>query len=182
MYGLAWEYGLREEALLAAKETLKSPMSIPDFEDKPDIIPGAALGELWRYRQRVRDKLDVALGSTDSEAYQSLVVLDCVDMGDYNLPRWLDDYLDSVVGDLTCLDISAFHLALSSHTSASEACRHCKSITGETIRKFWSALMALYRECIRKVSSTALNVIRDESHITHRLNHISHSRKGKCPL
>ena len=184
VYVLAWKYGLHEEALLAAKETLKRPMTIRDLEDKLDFMPGAALGELWRYRQRVRGNFDTTLGPdfSESEVYQTLVGLDCVNMGDYHIPRWLSDYFDSVKGDLACLDITTLHFALSSHTSAYEACRHCKSITGETTRKLWTALTAVFRESIRRVSPTILNVKRDELHLIRRLNWISHSHSGKCTL
>ncbi|KAF8263843.1 hypothetical protein EI94DRAFT_552924 [Lactarius quietus] len=43
VYSLAWEYGLPEETLLAAKETLRSPMTINTYEDKLDFISTPAL-------------------------------------------------------------------------------------------------------------------------------------------
>ncbi|KAH9058221.1 hypothetical protein EDB87DRAFT_943481 [Lactarius vividus] len=60
VYSLAHEYGLLEEACQAAEETLKSPMTIQSFGDKLDIIHGAALSDLWKYRQQVLANIKTA--------------------------------------------------------------------------------------------------------------------------
>jgi len=188
VYSLAWKYGLLDEALLAAKETLKRPMTIHDFEDKLDIIPGAALGELWKYRQRVLDnfKEGVAAEFSRSEIFPTLTVLDCVEICEYDIPLWIFRYLVSVAKDTACFDITTFHLTLSSHISppgtSSENCEYCKSIPSETIRELWTTLTAIFHGSIRKVSSTTLNAIHDGSHLIHRLDQSSHSHNGKCAL
>ncbi|KAH9039989.1 hypothetical protein EDB84DRAFT_1476754 [Lactarius hengduanensis] len=183
VYSLAWEHGLLEEALLAAEDLLKRPMTIPEFEIDLGGIPGAALGELWAYRKRVLENFIQNLGPDFYICiYQSSDVLNCVEMSQNNIPLWLDLYLDSVTKDPACLDITTFHLTLSAHISppgtSSDYCKHCKSIPGETIRKFWTALMAVFRDSIRKVSSTTLNVIRDKSQLFRRPDRISHSHKS----
>ncbi|KAH9162355.1 hypothetical protein EDB89DRAFT_2026160, partial [Lactarius sanguifluus] len=156
VYTLAWDLKLLEEALLAAEETLKSPMTIHVFEDKLNIISCAALGELWKYRQRVLSNLDLGLG-TDFYIYQSSNFPNCVEISENSIPLWLDHYLDSVMEDPACLDITTFHLTLSSHISppgaSSDNCEHCKSIPGENIRKFWTALVAVFHESVRKAES-----------------------------
>ena len=157
VYILAWKYGLHEEALLAAEETLKRPMTICHLEEQLEFIPIAALVELWRYRQRVSGSLGATLSTGhffDSETYKISAVFECVKVSKSKIPQWLNHYLDTVVEDPACFDITNFHLALSSHTSASEACGRCKSITGETIRKLWTALTAVFRKSIRRVSFT----------------------------
>ena len=53
IYALAQKYGLRQEALQTARTISKYPMTIEDF-DKPDIMPGASLYELWKYHEKVR--------------------------------------------------------------------------------------------------------------------------------
>lgn len=161
VYSLAWKYGLVEEALLAAKETLKMPMTIRDFEDKLDIIPGVALAELWNYRERVLDNVWERLGSesnyySESEVYRISTTLNCVRVVE-NTPMWLIAYIDHVIENTDGHDITTFHLFLSSHISpsdsSSEPCHHCKSIPSETIRKLWIALTAVFLECIAKVST-----------------------------
>jgi hypothetical protein len=60
VYTLAQIYGLRTEALQAAKSTLSfSNLAIKDLylNGALDIMPGASLHELWKYHQRVRSKL-----------------------------------------------------------------------------------------------------------------------------
>ncbi|KAH9174316.1 hypothetical protein EDB89DRAFT_564870 [Lactarius sanguifluus] len=61
VYSLAWKYGLLEEALRAAEETLKTPMTIDNFEDKLNIIPVPALCGLWSYHVQVLDNLNSRL-------------------------------------------------------------------------------------------------------------------------
>jgi hypothetical protein len=158
VYSLARKYGLLKEALEAAEETLKSPMTIRDLEDKLGIVPSVALYELWQYRQRVLEDLNGSLKSFESEVYQILsgADLDCVEIDEDNeLPAWLDRYLDSVLEDPACVDLTTFHLALSSHVSVmgDDCCEYCSSISSETISEFWTALTAAVRESTRKVSS-----------------------------
>ena len=157
VYSLAWKYGLLEEALQAAEDTLKMSMTLPDFEDKADIMPGAALSELWKYHQRVVDSVTVSLGTEfeKSEIWPISAVLECEEKNN-DIPAWLDSYLDCVVEDPAYFDITTFHLTLSSHISppetASVFCKYCKSTSGETIRKLWSALTAVFHGSIKKVS------------------------------
>ncbi|KAI9436795.1 hypothetical protein BJY52DRAFT_1327715 [Lactarius psammicola] len=170
VYCLAWNYGLLQETLEAAEVTLKSPMTIQDFEDKLDIMSGVTLYELWKYRQRVLQNLHVGLNTTEffnSEVYQILsdADLECVEFSGYlehpGIPLWLNEYLESVAEDPTRVDLTTFHLALSSHVSStgtgmgtlSGGCRHCTSIPGKTIREFWTALTSFVCESIRKAQS-----------------------------
>ena len=149
IYSLARNHGLLQETLGAAEETLKSPMTIQDLEDKFDIMPSVALYELWQYRQQVLECLEL------SEVCQIMSNLDCVEISEFrDIPLWLDQYLDTVVQDPACVDLTTFHLALSSHISLQdpECCDHCTSISSETISEFWTALTAAFRESTRTVS------------------------------
>ncbi|KAH9174323.1 hypothetical protein EDB89DRAFT_1849101 [Lactarius sanguifluus] len=162
VYSLAWKYGLLKETLEAAEATLKYPMTIQDFEYELDIMPGVALYELWKYRQRVLENLAVSLSAEyfDSEVYFILcgADLDCVERSEYadynpDIPLWLDQYLDSVLEDPACVNLTTFHLALSSHVSPmGECCEECPSIPRKIICDFWDALTSVVRECARKVS------------------------------
>ncbi|KAH9018787.1 hypothetical protein EDB83DRAFT_2679649 [Lactarius deliciosus] len=176
----AHKYGLLEETRQAAEETLKSPMTIQDFEDKLDIMPGATLSSLWKYRQRVLANLAVSLHEEfyESELGQILVGLDCVETasqgadttnqdanttnqdantGTNKIPRWVDTYLNDIEDDLANHNLTTFHLALSSHVSSmGNGCEHCVSIPGKTICDIWAALTAVVHKSIRKATSGIL--------------------------
>ena len=64
VYSLAQKYGLRHEALNAARSTLSfSTLTIKDLyrNNKLSMMPGDALHELWKYHQRVRSNLSLGL-------------------------------------------------------------------------------------------------------------------------
>ncbi|KAH9020954.1 hypothetical protein EDB85DRAFT_2152720 [Lactarius pseudohatsudake] len=179
VYCLALNYGLIKETLEAAEITLKSPMTVESLEDKLDTIPGMTLYKLWKYRQRVLVNLTVSLIDSDeffsSKVYRILcdAALACVELSDYDnargIPLWLDDYIDSVTEDLGCLDLTTFHLTLSSHVSPTGSrCEHCTFIPQKTIREFWTALTAVVREGIRNAEvelSVSEEEIRSQSSI-----------------
>jgi hypothetical protein len=155
-YSLAWKYGLLEETLLAAKETIKWPMTLDVFKDRLDV-PLAALIELWRYRRRVLDNLNLSLASDfflkKSDVQKILAPFECKSESETRL--WLSDYLDSVVKDRALLDITTFHPRRFAHIYS--GCRYCKSISAETIRGVWAALTVCFHQSIKRVSSTTLN-------------------------
>ncbi|KAH9020952.1 hypothetical protein EDB85DRAFT_442201 [Lactarius pseudohatsudake] len=159
VYRLASNYGLLKETLEAAEVTLKFPMTIEDLEDKLDTMPGVPLYKLWKYRRRVLTTLSMALHTNEffsSEVYRILhdANLACVELSGYGehrrIPLWLDQYIDSVGEDPTCVDITKFHLTLSSHVSSmGSSCEECTFIPHETICELWTALTTLFRECAR---------------------------------
>jgi hypothetical protein len=186
VYSLAWEYGLLEETLLAAEEALKIPMTIDKFEDKLELIPIPALCQLWKYRQRVLDDLskNFYIGLSSSRAYQALANLNCVEKNQStSTPLWLDHYLNTILKDPARVNLTTFHLALSSHVSSpdvetsSDGCKKHISEFGPAIDEFWADLRAVVRNSITKVSSTFLKVAHDDSHVIHRLIRISHSQQ-----
>ncbi|KAH9020960.1 hypothetical protein EDB85DRAFT_442489 [Lactarius pseudohatsudake] len=173
VYSLAWGYGLFEEALRAAEETLKTPMTIDNYEDKLNIIPIPALCELWNYRLQVLDNLctDFVTDFSQSEVYKSLANISCVEICEsFETPLWLDRYIDSVFEDPTHLDLTTFLLALSSHVSSTGAgtgnfsggCKHCASIPGKMIRRFWTTLTGFVYRCVKNAGSEFI-LIQDET-------------------
>src|SRR6266404_7607035 len=60
---LAQKHGLHQEAIQAARLTLRFSMSFEDLEDKLEVMPGLGtyLRELWEYHERVRTDLKSAL-------------------------------------------------------------------------------------------------------------------------
>ena len=76
--------------------------------------------------------------------------LACVEYSDWDIPQWLDGYLESVLEDPACFDLTTFHLALSSHVSSDgDSCEECSSISAETICEFWAALTVAVRDSTR---------------------------------
>ncbi|KAH8981504.1 hypothetical protein EDB86DRAFT_3131054 [Lactarius hatsudake] len=159
-YSLAHEYGLLEEACQAAEETLKSPMTIQGFGDKLNMIHGAALSGLWKYRQQVLANLKVGLHNEfNRSGLRLLADLDCVATiytRSSEIPRWVDTYLNDIEGDLASFDLTTFHLALSSHVYTGNGCGRCALIPGKTIRDIWTALTAVLHKSIRKARSDFL--------------------------
>jgi hypothetical protein len=168
VYSLAWKYELREEALLAAEETLVRLMTFKVFDDKLNVIPSAALFELWKFRQRVLDNVGVSLGTEyschDTDVYKVLLGFRCDKVKDDKIPEWLCHYLNSIIKGAACLDTTTFYLTVSSHVSS--GCRHCKPFPGKTTRKLWTALADVFHESKRRVSSTTMlnAIVRGESH------------------
>ncbi|KAH9174362.1 hypothetical protein EDB89DRAFT_2149013 [Lactarius sanguifluus] len=162
VYSLAHEYGLLEEACQAAEETLKSPMTIQGFRDKLNMIHGAALSDLWKYRQQVLANLKVGLHNefNRSGLCQILAGLDCVATNNTRttsrIPQWVDTYLNGLEGDPASFDHTTLHLALSSHVYTGNGCGHCALIPGKTIRDIWTALTAVLHKGIRKARSDFL--------------------------
>ena len=155
MYSLAQKYGLRPEALQAARIILKYPMSIRDLEDKLDIMPGASLYELWKYYEAVRGVLasDLAEFRTTS-AHGTLTGLQCAESSSSQIPRWLEDYITSVGVAPNVFDHVEFNTARAHHLgdkARSPTCT-CDSIPSQIIRNFWEALASIVEGSFEKVS------------------------------
>jgi hypothetical protein len=81
IYALAQKYGLRPEALQTARTILKLSMTIEDFDNKLDIVPGASLYELWKYHERVRAILASDISQfRESGARPTMTVLRCTQL------------------------------------------------------------------------------------------------------
>jgi hypothetical protein len=155
MYSLAQRYGLRQEALQAARAILKYPMNIEDLEDKLDGMPGASLYELWKYFEEVRSFLasDIKEFRT-SGARGTLTGLHCADSGSSQIPRWLDDYIASIGDTPHLFDLIEFNIALARHMRENGRYQDCAcmSISSQTMRSFWEALASVVDSSFEAVS------------------------------
>jgi len=150
MYSLAQKYGLRQEALQAARTIFNYPMSIKDLEDKLDVISGASLYELWKYSEKVRAILASDLTEfRTSGARGTLTGLRCV--ASSQIPPWLDDYIASIGDAPNRFEVFEFNTTLAQHVSGSRSCT-CGSISSQTIRNFWGALTSTVDASFEKVS------------------------------
>ena len=162
IYSLARKYGLRTEALQAARCTLSFlNLTIEDLakKDKFVMIPGVFLHELWKYHQRVRSNLTVDLEEfINSNALTILGDLNCFLLADSGIPDWLDAYLYKMeTARVTAfLDITDLHMELAEHIqdrSFDGGCASCSVIPRDKIHAFWQALTAVVHSSITKVSN-----------------------------
>ncbi|KAI9507749.1 hypothetical protein F5148DRAFT_75550 [Russula earlei] len=152
-YSLAYKYGLHREAVQAARVTLKSALTIENLEGKLDVMPGDHLYELWRYHQSVQAYLTSNIDAfTQSSARDTLMGLRCLrGVHGFGLPTWIDDYMRLMAQDPSFFDPIKFQIALAGHVSAAGnssggwGCS-CKSLPGETIETFWTAVTAFVEE------------------------------------
>ncbi|KAH9066082.1 hypothetical protein EDB83DRAFT_2203246, partial [Lactarius deliciosus] len=101
VYFLAQKYGLHQEALQAARVTLRLSMTIEGLGDKLDFpgMTGAYFHELWKYHRRVRADLKSSVLEFKNSGLPDVVKgLRCNIPYSYSdsFPRWLDDYIGSI--------------------------------------------------------------------------------------
>jgi BTB/POZ domain len=189
LYHLAQKYGLRHEALQAAQTLSRHPMNICDLKDKLDMMPGASLYELWRYHEKVRAILKADLmGFRTSGARGTVTSLRCK-RGSSQIPDWLDNYIESIGDAPNRFDLIEFNTALARHIrggsqpgiSQNDACPGCrcqcggrqyegshhsnctcgtKSMSSQTIRKFWEALTSVVHGSFKKVVIIDVSLLR----------------------
>jgi len=154
MYSLAQHYGLRREALLAAQAILKYPMNI---EDMVDLVHGASLYELWKYYETFRAilKLDLTKFKTSQAgARNTWTHLQCVESSSFRIPRWLDDYIESIGDAPKLFDVFEFNTALVRHVTRprNQGCICGSIFNWTTIRNFWEALASVIHSSFKKAS------------------------------
>jgi hypothetical protein len=153
IYALAQKYGLRPEALQAARAIiLQQSMTIEDFGNKLDILPGASLYELWKYHERVRAILSSDLTEFRMSCARGTITdLRCTELSSSQVPSWLDDYIESIGKTPNLFDAAELNIAMVRHIKARPSCE-CASITSHTIHDFWRALTSVVQESFQKVS------------------------------
>jgi hypothetical protein len=156
IYALAQKYGLRPEALRTARVIfLKHSMTIEDFDNKLDIMPGASLYELWMYHERVRAILASDLVEFRvSCARGTITDLRCTELSSSQIPRWLDQYIESIGEKPSLFDSTELSIAIARHVKdkAHELGCKCSSIPNYTMRDFWEALASVVDGSFEKVS------------------------------
>ena len=155
IYALAQKYGLRPEAVRTARTILlKQSMTIEDFDNKLDIMPGASLYELLKYYESVR-----AILASDLTEFRmscgrgTLTGLRCTNLSSSQIPRWLDQYIRSIEKSPNLFDSAELNAAMARHFRDGDKTRcECGSIPSQTIRDFWEALASVVDACFEKVS------------------------------
>ena len=175
IYFLAQMYGVHEEAIQAARVTLRLPMIIRNVVDKLDFpgLTGAYLHELWKYHQRVRSDLKSGLpefrksGLPHDVKHLRCKILEsepstfneCPSLPPLSpalLPlTWLDKYIESIANEPHRFDPVAFENDWTRHVKETTAkyskpCS-CMDLPSEIRRGFWKALTTFVRTTIEKV-------------------------------
>ncbi|KAH9053910.1 hypothetical protein EDB87DRAFT_145757 [Lactarius vividus] len=165
-YFLAQKHELHQEALQAARVTLRLSLTIEGLEDKLEFMPGAYLHELWKYRERVRTDLKSSLLEfRNSGLPDDVKSLRCVDSrpSSYPFPRWLDEYIESLAETLHLFDLIEFENIRVRHIKDEfrRSTCPCADISSQVIRTFWEALTAVVYGTIEKANLT-LALVREE--------------------
>ena len=159
IYFLAQKQGLLQEAVQAARVTLRFPMVIEDLGDKLRFSDntGAYLHELWKYHERIRT--DLKSGVSDFKSFrlpEGVKALRCT-LSYYvnDSLRWLDTYIESVAGAPHLLNTIEFENAWIRHikgfqASYSGTCS-CFDISSQLRLAFCETLTAFVDEAIERV-------------------------------
>ena len=157
IYFLAQQYGLNQEAVQAARVTLRFPMTIESLGDKLDFpgMTGALLHELWKYHEQVRSELKSAfLEFINSGLPDDVKSMTC--SRPYNSPsspQWLYDYINSIAGSPHLFDLTEFEDVRARHFqsySSSYVCT-CAEMPSQVRRSFWEALTVVVHRTIEMV-------------------------------
>ena len=153
IYSIAQEYGLRPEALQTARTTLNYPMTIEGFDNMLNILPGDSLYGLWKYHEGVRATLASDLTEfRESGARGTMALVRCLEHTSYQIPLWLDQYIESIGNAPNLFDPIEFNVAITRHIKHTRRRCECTSIPGQTIRDFWEALASVVHHGFEKVS------------------------------
>lgn len=166
MYSLAQKYRLRPEALQTARTILKYPITIEDFDDKLDIMPGASLYELWKYYEGVRAILASDLTVfRESTVHRTITGFCCTSRGSSQIPTWIDHYIESIGKMPHLFDLVEFNTAMSSHVKATDAVNTCECmpIPSQVTRNFWEALTIVVQYSFEKAESV-LSLVHEQEH------------------
>ena len=141
MYALAQKYGLRPEALQAARTILlKQSMTIEDLDDKLDIMPGASLFEFWKHHERVRAILASDLREFRiSGAHGTVTSLRCEEYSSSHIPNWVYQYSTLNLLEKTLTSLISLNLMPPWRATFGNSFRHsgiceCDSIPGQLWR------------------------------------------------
>jgi hypothetical protein len=159
-YALAQKYGLHQEALQAAQTMLMNyPITIENLGDKPDVMPGASLYELWSYYEKARKILTKDLTVFKmSGAGGTLTGVRCIKLSSAEIPSWIDSYIASIGDTPDVFDHIMFNTALARHMgdeARNDECT-CASIASQTMRNFWKSLTSVVHDSLKKVSTVEI--------------------------
>jgi hypothetical protein len=134
---------------------LKYPITIEDFDDKLDLMPGTSLYELWKYYEAVRAILASDLTEfRGSTLYGTITGFCCTSRSSPQIPTWIEHYIESIGKRPHLFDLVEFNTAMSSHVKAIVAVKTCECapIPSQVTRSFWEALTTVVHDSFEKVN------------------------------
>jgi hypothetical protein len=161
IYFLAREHELHQEAVQAARVTLRLSIVIEELGDKLEFpgLTGTYLHDLWRYHEQVRRDLKSAiLEFRNSGLPDDVKRLRCDNFVlDNSPPQWFDRFIESLTNSAPSrlFDPIEFDDEWARHIKATvtiyaRACS-CVDISSQLRRAFWEALTAVVHKTIEKV-------------------------------
>ncbi|KAI9457471.1 hypothetical protein BJY52DRAFT_1212557 [Lactarius psammicola] len=190
VFSLAQKHGLRQEALQAARSTLRLPtFTIESLEERLEMMPSASLFALWQYRQRIRRNfaslLKDFIASSDYKAPKgSGRRSGCTHLATSGIPVWLDRYISSVGRNPSFLSLSMFHKASRDHVRSSSKvnCRRCFHCATMDVPSLWATLSTIYDDSITEAESVLLLLVEGASSETQSPGEsASHHRHSNMP-
>lgn len=170
IYSLAQKYGLRPEALHTAHTILNYPMTIENFDNKLDIMPGASLYELWKYHEGVRAILGPDLTEFRTSGARGTVTgIRCGKYSSSHIPQWIDQYIESIGNAPNLLDLIEFNIAMARHINGAKRGCECASVSRQTILDFWAVLASIVHGSFEKAES-ALSLVQERECPPTRIN------------
>jgi len=146
IYLLAQTYGLRPEALQAARIIRNYPMTIEGLDNMIKVMPCSHIYALWKFHEESRLVLASDLKKFKaSHAGRKMKTTKCCCCPGF--PHWLSKYMESIVKSPRLFHFANFSLAM---TSSSEC--GTSSIPSQTIRDFWAALESVIDGSFKKVN------------------------------
>jgi hypothetical protein len=78
----------------------------------------------------------------------------CTELSSSQIPRWLDQYIESIAITPNLFDFAELYIAMVHHfkDKTKKSSCECPSIPGQTIREFWEALASIVNSSFVKVS------------------------------
>ena len=177
IYFLAQRQGLHQEALQAARVTLRlPPMVIEDLGDKLEAsdVTGACLYELWKYHECIRS--DLKSGIVEFRIPGDVKTLRCriSRTNPYqswsqswnvtpSFPLWVGNYLESIADAPHLFDLFSFENAWARHIQHTSASCSCVGISSQFMRSFWEALTAVVQRTIERVRRDGASGLRRDN-------------------
>jgi len=139
-------------------------MTIEKFDNKFDTMPCASLHEVWKYHERVRAIFSSDLAEfRESGARGTMKGVRSTELGSSQMPRWLDQFIESVAITPGLLDFAGLYIAMAHHVKhkVQRSCCKCPYIPSQSIREFCVASASVVDNSFVKVSGMICGAAQD---------------------
>ncbi|KAI0061892.1 hypothetical protein BV25DRAFT_1826182 [Artomyces pyxidatus] len=146
-YCLAWQHGLKVEAIAAARATLENPMTIEGLGADLYLATGPCLYELLKCRTKVKEAFQRGIREFRQSSKQ--LPSTCKTLTPAGIPRWFDEFLES---SKDTLDMSPFLAAFQKHArNEKNNCVFCADLPARRVQNLWIALESKLTEHLHEL-------------------------------